>query len=171
MRWRRKHNRKPGRAEISRHGGLRVGPGEKCGRPHGDGRVRHRRGGGPGVRADHRPVRLRGSVQADAQSGAGPGDPRGDGEPEQHQPGDRGAAAGAGQAAAGEDRPAGEGEEAQKGLTVFLCLNEIYYLFVDKLLLSVRKQVNKPGPRSFLSDCDLTRGEVPIPHCIVLHYK
>ncbi|KAG7215360.1 hypothetical protein INR49_022597 [Caranx melampygus] len=58
----RKHSRKPRRADTSRHGGLRLGPGEKCGRPHGDGRVRHRRRGGPGVRADHRPVRLRGAV-------------------------------------------------------------------------------------------------------------
>lgn len=113
---RRKHKRKPGRAELSRHGGLRVGPGEECGRPHGDGRVRHRRGGGPGVRADHRPVRLRGSVQAHAQSGSGAGDPGGDGEPDQHQPGDRRAAAGAGQAAAGAAGPAGEGEEAPEGL-------------------------------------------------------
>ncbi|KAM9734331.1 huntingtin-interacting protein 1-related protein-like [Menidia menidia] len=61
-------------------------------------------------------VRLRGSVQADAQSGAGPGDPGGDAEPQQHQPGHRGAAAGAGPAAPGADGPAGEGQEAPAGI-------------------------------------------------------
>lgn len=112
--WRRKR-RKPGGPKHD--GGLRLGSGEERRRPHRDGRLRHRGGGGPGVRADHRPVRLRGSVPADAQSGAGARDPGGDGEPQQHEPGHGGAAAGAGQAAAGADGPAGEGEEAQTGVT------------------------------------------------------
>ncbi len=49
-------------SETVGHGGFRFGAGEERGGSDRDGRLRYRRGRGPGVRAHYRSVRMRGSV-------------------------------------------------------------------------------------------------------------